>query len=150
MKVLKALIEIEHPSSLSTNFIGYPQLWIDNKERIPMIMMPTDRSEDIEMNGKLYQPLFPLVPDDLFDAFLKIDGFSEPDPVELQTFADKHAPQTEIFEERIFNKIVLKFINGEELTQKDRDAIDPASPERGVTLSKGFINLAKEYGADNI
>lgn len=151
MKVLKAYIEIEHPSPTSTNYIGYPQLWLDNATRIPLVLTPNDRSDEVVHNGKLCQILYPVVPDDLLDQFLAIDGITLADPNELEAYSDKHTPRTEsITHERVFNKIMLKFMRGEPLSKKDRDALDPTNPEPGVTMSKSFTDLADEYGATNL
>ena len=71
MKVLKAKICITHKNG-ATQYIGYPQIWLDNKEKIPMILYPNDRSDEIlNREGKLCQIVFPVVPDDLAMELLK-------------------------------------------------------------------------------
>ena len=70
MKVLKAKIEVVHPNGTSTEYKDYPQVWLDNKEKLQAILYPKDRSDEVSENGKLYQILYPLVPDELEADFL--------------------------------------------------------------------------------
>lgn len=149
MKLMKALIEINRDNG-STEYVGYPEVWLENKHRIPAILYPNDRTDDVVQDGKLYQPLFPVVPDDLVDAFISI-GFEIADSDEALAFSEKHAPSKEIIEdERTVLMVVSKSVRGEALSQKEKDALDPSKSERGITMSKSFFETAKQYGCDNL
>lgn len=150
MKLLKAKIEVTHENG-ATQYVGYPQLWLDNKEKIPAILYPKDRTDELDENGKTYQIVYPVVPDDLHPEFLQDALFSEPDLIELQAYNDKHSPSIEKISDadRVLS-ILTKVARNEALTPEEKLALDPASTEPGVTTTKDFLQIAKDYGCDNI
>lgn len=150
MKVLKALVEVEHPNEGTTQYVGYPKAWLDNKEKIPTILYPQDRTDEMVQNGKTYQILYPVVPDDVATEMLKSPDFSLANPVELNAYSAKHLPQREIARDDIVLPILIKQARGEKLSPKDLNALDPNNPEPGVRMSEKFEDMARAYGADNI
>lgn len=149
MKVLKALIEVNHDGG-GTNYVGYPQVWLDNKELIPSVLYPSDRSDEIFDKGRLFQTVFPIVPDDKVDDFL-LAGLEIADPSEVAAYSEKHYPKHEIIDDRkVVDDLLIKRAKGVPLTPQDEAALDPNKPEPGISFSKTFIDIANEYGASNI
>ncbi len=150
MKVIKASIEVTHENG-GTQYVGYPKVWLDNKERIPAILYPNDRTDEVQKDGKLSQVVYPVIPDDLEVAFLA-EGFELADPAELKAYSDKHTPSREtITDQTKILMILSKVALDTPLTQKEKEALDPTKPEAGITLTKTFVEMVKEqYAPDNI
>lgn len=146
MKVLKAKVYVDQ-SNGATKYT-YPQTWLDNKERIPEILYPNDRSDQGTDEKGTYQWVYPIVPDDVAQELIKLPEFTTPDRTELELYADKHAPVVE----RINNpdkviSILAKVTRGEKLTLAEQDAIDPTKPESGIVMTKPWLQQAEEtYG----
>lgn len=146
MQILRAEVEITHPPAGGTVYV-YPLTWLANKEKIPTILYPDNRTGEIERNGKRYQIVYPLVPDDLVDTFLKEKGIELADPDEVQAYGEKHMPKREaVVHEQKVMVILAKFARGESLSDVEKEALDPAKEEPGVTLSKSFLEVCEEYG----
>jgi len=148
MKLIKAKIYVEQDAG-GTRYT-YPAIWLDNKERIPAILYPQDRSDQGTDEKGTFQFVYPVVPDDLVAAFEK-EGFEVADSQDAQAYSDKHAPAREVIEDQSkVIKILAKVALDTPLTQKEKEALDPLSPEKGITMSKSFIEIARDYGADNV
>jgi len=149
MKVLKALIEVNHEGG-GTNYLGYPQVWLDNKESIPAILYPENRDEEIVIGDKLFKVVFPLVPEEKVAEFLAA-GLELADPIEVEAASNKHWPKREVVNDQAkLNTILLKVARKETLTPLDEKALDPNDPESGVIMTKNFVEIARDYGADNV
>lgn len=145
MKILKAKIETNHEGNKTTNI--HPDIWIANKERIPTVLYPQDRTDEIVENGKLYKIAYPVVPDDLADEFIKDPNFSLADKTELTVYSNKHCPVRNITtDQNRVNDILAKIALDKPLTQEDKDAINPDHPAKGINKSQSFIELAQSYG----
>lgn len=146
MKVLKAKVYVDQ-SNGSTKYT-YPQVWLDNKERIPEILYPNDRTDQGTDQNGTYQWVYPIVPDDVAAELTKLDEFEIADRIELETYAAKHAPVIE----RVTNpdkviSVLAKIARGEELTKQDTDTIDPEKPESGIVKTKPWLEEAEaKYG----
>ena len=154
MKLLKANIEVIHPDAKSTKY-NYPGEWLENKEpsKMPAVLFPENRSDEFERGGRIYQTLYPVVTDEVADILLALGGdFSLAELADVQAYADKHAPQRVIpTDASKVLEILAKNALGGVLTEEDRAALDPNNPtSRGLSISQSFIDLAKEYGCDNI
>lgn len=147
MKVLKAKIEVDH-SSGGTRYI-YPSIWLENKEKIPSILYPGNRLDEVEENGKTYQIVYPCIPLDLVSAFLANPNFSVCTEDEVRACSDKHYPESpHITDEARVIAILAKSARGEELLPEESAAIDPNNPEPGITTSPKWSDRMKnEYGA---
>jgi len=148
MKILKALIEVQHPDANSTQYMGYPQVWLDNKERIPAILYHSTREDEIQQDGKLYQTAFLVVPDDLAVELLKEENITEAARPEVDSFAAKHYPiKTMINDQDAVLAITAKAALGETLTKEEKDALDPNSPVKGIIKTKPWVEAIEEqYG----
>lgn len=145
MKLLKAKVKITHNDG-ATQYT-YPQIWLNNKERIPSILYPKDRTDELVEGNALYQVVFPVVPDDLYDEFLKLPEFSIPSQAEVQSYTDKHLPKREVMQdESKVLSLLAKVGRGNALTQQEKDALDPAHPTKGLGMSKDFVEICNDYG----
>jgi len=151
MKLIKAKIEVTHPDTGSTEYVGYPAVWLSNKGRISAVLDDNRQDETVE-NGKFYKYLHAIVPDDLYDEFIADTNiFSAPVLAEVREKTDRNNPRTEVWnDERKVKTILVKQARGETLTQVERNALDPNHPETGVSMSKDFIDLCGDYGVSNI
>ena len=150
MKILKVKIEITHDNG-ATQYIGYPKIWLDNKEKIKEILYPSNRTDEVGEGGKLYQIVYPILPDDLYEQMKTLPICSEPDPAELAAYSDKHAPQAErITDEKKVIAILAKTARGEVLAKADKDALDPENSTPGITKSKRWVDEIKKYGITNL
>lgn len=148
MKLIKAKVYIEQDAS-GTRY-SYPSVWLDNKERIPAILYPQDSSDQGADEKGTFQFVYPLVPDDLVFDFEK-EGFEVADSQDAQAYSDKHAPAREFIQDQTkVISILAKVALDTPLTQKEKDALNPLSDEKGITMSKSFIEIARDYGADNV
>lgn len=149
MKILKAKIEVSHANG-GTEYLGYPAMWLAHKEKIPAILYPTDRSDEIEEGGKTYQFVYPCVPDDVADILLSSpDGLiTLADQSEVVAYADKHLPSREIISDQSkVLAIVAKAARGEKLNEAEVNALDPEHPDEGVTKTKPWLDRVTEaYG----
>lgn len=149
MKIIKAKIKVTHDNG-GTQYV-YPHLWLDNVSRIPMITYPNDRTDEVADKNDTYQIVYPVVPDDLYDQMLieHPEIFSVADQTEFEAYSDKHCPQKEIItDQQAVLTALAATTTGKELTQKQRDALDPTSDVPGVTLTKRMIDIAtQDYGA---
>lgn len=145
MKLLKAKVKITHNGG-GTQYT-YPQIWLDNKERIPAILYPKDRTDELVEGNMLYQVVFPVVPDDLYDELLRLPEFSIPSQTEVRAYTDKHAPKREVMqdEEKVLS-LLAKVGRGATLNQQEKNALDPAHPEKGLGMSKDFVEVCNDYG----
>jgi hypothetical protein len=150
MKILKVKIEVTHNNG-ATQYVGYPKEWLDNKEKISNILYPGDRTDEVGEGGKLYQIVYPVLPDDLYDKMKNLPICSEPNLAELTAYSDKHAPQVErITDENKVIGILAKTAQGKVLTKADKDALDPENPTPGITKTKRWIDEIKQYGITNL
>ena len=143
MKILKALVKVNHDNG-GTQYI-YPQIWLDNKENIPTILYPTDRSDEVDG----CQIVYPVVPDDVADLLLQNEGFSVADSVELQAYSDKHYPIVDrVVDQNKVITILAKATLGAALSTEEKNALDPTNPEPGIIKTKSFIEIARDYGCE--
>ena len=150
MKILKVKIEVTHVNG-ATQYVGYPREWLDNKERIPTILYPSDKTDEIIEGGKIYQVVYPILPDDVYDIMKRLPICSEPTKAEIEAYSDKHLPQTIIINDQ--NKILTilaKAALEEKLTKEEKDALNPDKPTSGVTKTKKWTDNLIEYGVTNI
>lgn len=154
MKFLKAKIYIDQDAG-STRYT-YPQVWLDNKERIPLIGTPNDREiakqcgdQAVDEKGT-YQVLYPLVPDDLVDTLLALDGVTVATAEEVDAFSETHLPKREVVnDQHAVLGVLVKQARGEVLTKADNSVLDPTTDTPGTTLSKSLVELANPYGYTN-
>lgn len=145
MKIIKAKVLITHDNNATQYF--YPQIWLDNKEKIPSILYPQDRTDEVADSNKLYQIVYSIVPDDLYAELLKLPEFSVPSQAEVQSYTDKHAPKRETMQdEGKVLSILAKVGRGVILNQQEKDALNPAHPEKGLGMSKDFVETCNDYG----
>lgn len=150
MKVIKAKIEVIHPDATSTTYVGYPAVWMDNKDRIVAILDANRNEETIE-NGRFYKHLVVIVPDDLFDLMIANPLFSVPTRAEVVAQTATNMPKKQVVnDEQKILQILVKNVKGEALTKADKDAIDPTKPDSGVVMTKDFIDFCNDYGVNNI
>lgn len=147
MKILKAKIKVTHDNG-ATQYV-YPQLWLDNVTRIPHITYPNDRTDEVQESGKEYQIVYPVVPDDLYTQMLAEhpEIFSVANKTEFEAYSDKHYPQKQIITDTdAVLTALVSVANGETLTQKQQEALDPVSAVPGVTLTERVIDkITKDY-----
>lgn len=145
MKLIKAKIEVEHPSATSTNFIGYPQSWTDNAPKIHMFD-PGDRLEEITENGKIYKIIYAFVEDDVNDILLaEKDIIEAADQVEMKAYIDmKSPPRMMTTSQEAVNAVLVKIVKGQPLSPKEKNAIDPEHPEAGVTMTKSWFDQVQD------
>ncbi len=151
MKFLKAKIYIEQDEG-GTRYTGYPEGWMDNKERIPMISYQSDRSDQGVENGKKFQTAYAIVPDDLYDILMQSDQCSAPTKAEIEAHQNKHEPKTEVITNQTKILTALsKLARKEKLDPTELKAIDPNdSTEAGIEMSKTFLELAESEYATTI
>lgn len=152
MKVLRAKIEVEHPDATSTKYVGYPQVWLDNKELIQGVM-DDDRPDELQENGKFFKILYAILPDDLYETLIAAhpDTFSAPDMAEVHVKAAKNWPKKKIWtDENAVKEVLVKNALGEKLTEADIAVINASDPTPGVVMSKDFFDICNDYGVDNI
>ena len=148
MKLLKVKIEVTHVNG-ATQYVGYPRIWLDNKERIQEILYPADRTDEVNENGKLYQIIYPVLPDDVYEQMKNLSICYEPNLIELTAYSEKHAPQFErITDEKKVLAILAKVALGEELSKEEKDTLDPEKPASGISKSKKWIDGIREKYAD--
>ena len=90
MKILKAKIYVDQ-SGGSTKYT-YPQVWLDNRERIKEILYPQDRSDQGNDAKGTFQLVYPVVPDDVATELLKLPEFSVANRTEFENYSTKHYP----------------------------------------------------------
>jgi hypothetical protein len=77
--------------------------------------------------------------------FLKSNSITELTQLEAETLGNQYRPQVNMFTD--FHKVAeicLKTINKEELTQAEKDALDPTKEELGYNKSTSFTTLLTE------
>lgn len=149
MKILKAKVSINRWNG-STNY-HYPWAWLSNKEKIPAILYPSNRNDEIIENGQLYQIVYPIVPDDVATELLKDSNFSLPTRPEIESYANKHYPiKDSITDDKKILTILAKVARKESLTLEDEKALDPNSPEKGINKSRSWLEVCTDYNVTNI
>ena len=143
MKVLKYFVSIEQ--DIGGTRYSYPDTWIQNKEKFPMVIYPSARGEETTRDGKPCQPVFVLVPDDLVDD-MKIIGCVHASETEFRSFSDKHYPSRDIISDQSSTLLAISRVIKGTATGKDMDVLDPESSEPGVSKSKSAYELAGDYG----
>lgn len=149
MKILKAKIEITHNDG-GTQY-NYPNVWLDNKHLIPMVVYQADRTDDIVEGEKMYQTCYLLAPDELYTEMLSKhpDIFSVANAVDFDAFSNKHSPQKEIITDQsaVFS-VLSKATLGTPLTTKEKQVIDAKDPTAGINLTRSMLEIAtNDYGA---
>lgn len=147
MKIIKAKVYIDQDTG--STVYHYPDIWLKNKESIPAILYPQDRSDQgTDERGK-FQIIYPVVPDDLATELLKLPEFSPANQKELEQYSLKHQPIKEVItDQSTVIKATLKLAKGQSLAQKEIDALDPDSPEPGIVKTKAWhVFVEEEYGA---
>lgn len=149
MKIIKAKVYIEQDEN-STRYVGYPTLWMQNKEKIPHIIYPRDRSDQATDRVGTYQTIYAVVDDAVYDVLIQDPQCSTPTRNEIVDYQNKHEPKEYVIEDQaIVTSILAKQARGDKLTLEERNALDPEKAERGITKSKQFLEVAKEtYNAD--
>lgn len=149
MKLIKAKIEVVHPDASSTHFIGYPQVWLDNKEKIVAVLDPGDRLEEIIEDGKIFKILYAMCTDDALNQLLTSDLIQAADIAEARAYAEQKFPQKVITSDQdAVNAVLAKIGKGEVLAKKDLDALNPDNPEAGLTKSKNWVDgIQDNHGA---
>lgn len=141
MKLLKAKVYVDQSKGNTT--YSYPDAWMENVERIPAIFYPNDRSDQGKDEKGTYQVVYPIVPDDLVDAFLKL-GFEMADRKEVEAYTLKHNPPKEtITDQNKVLAITAKVALGATLTQTEKDSLDPLKEETGVSMSKSWLEIVE-------
>lgn len=149
-KILKVKVEVTHING-ATQYVGYPKEWLDNKSKISAILYPADRTDEVSENGKTYQIVYPIIPDDVYDLMKNLPICSEPNLAELTAYADKHVPQTiRITDQDKVLAILAKAALDEKLTKEEKDALDPNNPTAGVTKTKKWTENLITYGVTNV
>ncbi|MFA5185356.1 MAG: hypothetical protein WC551_02625 [Patescibacteria group bacterium] len=147
MKVLKGKVEIEQTDG-ATRYI-YPDFWMSVVSRLPAVLYPNTRGEEIEEGGKKFQPVFVFVPDELVDEMKEKCGLVDAEKAEFEDFSDKHYPEkprvTDV--EKVL-LIVSKTASGKKLTKDDEDALNPESPVPGIEKIGGYKKIAQAYGVN--
>lgn len=149
MKIIKAKIKVTHDNG-GTQYV-YPQLWLDNKERIPMISYQSDRTDEITTGQNTYQTCYPLVPDDLYAQMLAQhpEIFSVTNQVEFEAHSAKHNPTKQtITDKDALLTFLTKVALGETLTKEEKDKLDPKKEGAFITETPKEIDVAiTKYGA---
>jgi len=149
MKIIKAKVKVTHEGG-ATHYV-YPQIWLDNVSRIPMITYPNDRTDEVSDIDGEHQIVYPVVPDDLYTEMLTKhpEVFSVADQVEFEAYSDKHYPQKQIINDTDAVLLVLaKAQKGDVLTKADKNVLDPLNATAGVVSTERVIDkVIKDYGA---
>jgi hypothetical protein len=147
MKVIKAKIKVDQ-SQGSTQY-EYPSIWLANKERIPMIVYPNDRSDQVSDEKGEYQIVYPVVPDDLYEEMLKLhpEQFEPAGQAEFEQYADKHHPRKVVtLDQNKVNEIVSKIALGKPVTKDEKNSINPEVDGGAVVKSKRVVDEVIEMG----
>jgi len=136
-KIIKAKVYYTKDASGTHYSGGYPKNWQANKIAV---MGYGDAGED---ERGTYDIVMGLIREDDYATQLISDNPGvvwEIQKDEANEFGDKYwRPQTvKILDQRKVIEILAKAVRGEKLTQKERDAIDPEKPERGLNKTKKF------------
>lgn len=147
MKIIKAKIKVDQ-SQEGTRY-EYPSIWLANKERIPMIVYPSDRSDQVSDEKGEYQIVYPVVPEDLYEEMLKLhpEQFEPADQVEFEKYADKHHPRKIItLDQNKVNEIVSKVTLGVPVTLDEKNSINPEVEGGAIVKSKRVVDDVIELG----
>ncbi len=145
MKLIKGKIEVVHPDSKSTRFVGYPNVWLSNKEKIISVLDPGDRLEEITENGRIYKILYAVCHDEIYDELLTSDLITPADLMEARAYADmKFPPKIITTDQDVINAVLAKVAMDEPLSQKERDAIDPTKEEKGLSMTINWLDTVEE------
>lgn len=150
MKILKVKIEVTHENG-GTQYIGYPKIWLDNTNKIPEILYPKDRTDEVDENGKTYQIVYPVLPDDLYEKMKDLPICSEPNLTEFTIYSDKHAPSVEVInnQQKVIS-ILAKVGRKQILTKQEENALDPDNQEIGINKTEKWTDKIQKYGITNI
>jgi hypothetical protein len=145
MRLLKGKVEVVQDASC-TNYT-YPEFWRQNVEMFPAILYPKTRGSEFMESEKKYQPVFVFVPDELVQEMISECGMEYCSRQEFEEFSDINYPRKKVIDDpqRVM-EILSKSALGEELSDEDRDALDPDKAGSGVSWSDTPKNWETKYG----
>lgn len=151
MKILKAKIYVDR-SGGNTTYI-YPQEWLDNKEKFPSILYPSDRTDDgVDAKGT-FQYVYPIMDDTTADMLIAkyADEFTTTSLPEVTAYADKHAPKKTVIndQQKVITLMAKALLGGtlEVLTKEEKDALDPKKSTNGIVETPAWTDIITQYGA---
>lgn len=144
-KILKILIDRESKNG-GTHYTYPPEY---NAKHIQILAYESSYEEDnVKSRGNKDEYVIGVVSDEHVPTFLKNDNISEISVEEANKLGNRWTRQIEkISDEKKVLSILAKNLRGEELTQEDKDAIDPHKEAIGINKTKAFSDSLKEIMA---
>lgn len=145
MRILKAKIYVSQTPG-NTEY-RYSPVWLANKERIPAIIYPNDRTDQGTDAKGTYQIVYPCVPDDVAQALIDDPetDITECPRAEVAAYVEKHHPKKNMILDNVKVLTILsKSARGEKLSKDEIDAIDPKHPAEGINESKFLHEIIEE------
>ena len=144
-------------SANNTHYI-YPSPWVDGADAwkykaLDWMDTPTKGSTDFGENGNTYRYVYVVVPNDVADA---MDAHPDVDcevcdRSEWETFDATHYPaKPQIKDEAKVMTILAKAALGEQLTDEEKDALNPDKEALGINYPisrlERILELEKDHG----
>lgn len=144
MKILKVKARREQ-TSRGTHYTYPPEY---DARKIQVLCYESSLPENYDkvvVRGNKDEFLIGVVDDVDASVFLTSPDIKEITKTEAMSLGEQWTKQAQkVTDEKKVLLIVAKAARGEQLTQEDKKALDPADPEQGVNLSRSFTDVLNE------
>lgn len=145
MKTIKAWVRVVQDEN-STSY-EYPRLWLDNATSIPSVIYPKDRSGQQDIGGQPHQLVYFVADDALASRLVSECGYEETTKAETAVYAETNSPRLPVVvDQNKVTGILAKSALGQELSQKEMDALDPENPEPGINKQPSWLETLTGLG----
>lgn len=156
MRLIKVKVKREKILGGGTHYV-YPPQW--NAERLNSGFGPLyesgEKYNDVVSRGDDHEYVLIGVQDADADSFLQADGYKDGSGFSFEAKEITKAkaiedcdswivPREKMTDQSKVLSILARVARGEELTQAEKDSIDPSKPEVGITMTKNLTQMLDE------